>query len=159
MSPAGMRTVDEILVRADTDTVFGLAADLQRWPDILPHYRWVKVLSERDGQREVEMAARRGQIPVQWTAVQTVFPDQHRIHYSHTGGATRGMEVEWSLTRAGELVRATIVHELDLKAPIVRTSLGRWIVGRFFVHYIAGRTLRTIKRLAEEGSAASCGAR
>ena len=57
-----MRTVDAITVRADLARVFALAADVERWPTFLPHYRWVRVL-EQDGTAPtgtactVEMAA------------------------------------------------------------------------------------------------------
>ena len=153
MIPECNRTVDQIFVRADPDTVFRLAADVDRWPVILPHYRWVKQLGEQEDQRLVEMAARRGWIPVKWTSLQRVSEAGRRVFYSHVGGATRGMEVEWTMQEEGDGVRVRIVHELNLEAPIVRTALGRWIVGRFFVHHIAGRTLRRIKELAEGGVA------
>jgi ribosome-associated toxin RatA of RatAB toxin-antitoxin module len=150
------RTVDETLVRSDIETIFRLASDVARWPKILPHYRWVRMLGAQDGYEKVEMAARRGWIPVKWTSLCRVEPARHRVYYKHIGGATRGMEVEWSLVEEGDSVRVTIVHEMTLTTPIVCSKLGRWIVGRFFVHHIAGRTLRRMKELAEEGKAESC---
>lgn len=150
------RTVDEIMVQSDIDTIFRLASDIERWPVILPHYRWVKDLGAQDGQRKVEMAAKRGWIPVKWTSVYTVDPDRRRVDYKHIGGATKGMEVEWRLEDEGEAVKVTIIHEMTLTTPVVRTTLGRWIVGKFFVHHIAGQTLQCIKRLAEEAKADQC---
>ena len=38
-----MRTVDQRLMRAPIDRVFAAAADVERWPEWLPHYRWVRV--------------------------------------------------------------------------------------------------------------------
>jgi len=37
-----MRTVDEGRARAPADLCFRVAADVERWPEILPHYRWVR---------------------------------------------------------------------------------------------------------------------
>lgn len=145
------RTVDKILVRADVETVFGLASDVMRWPEILPHYRWVRDLGEGGGGRIVEMAARRERIPVKWTSICVIDPGKHRVYYKHIGGATRGMEVEWILEDDEDGVRVTIVHKMKLEVPIVRSRLGCWITANFFVHHIAAKTLQCMKQLAEEG--------
>ena len=48
------------LVRAQPLTIFRLAAQVEDWPRLLPHYRWVRVLSQTDDRhRTVDMAARR----------------------------------------------------------------------------------------------------
>ena len=153
MSRGIERTVDTALITGDARRIYDLAADVQRWPDILPHYRWVRVLSKEAGQQTVEMAAKRSWIPVKWIAVQSVEPADLRIGYNHIGGLTRGMQVQWVFEETGEDVQVTIVHEMSLLTPIVRTAVGRWIVGSFFVHHIAQRTLRRIKELVEEGAA------
>jgi ribosome-associated toxin RatA of RatAB toxin-antitoxin module len=150
------KTVDRILVRSDAETVFHLAAETTRWPSILPHYRWVKGLGMLDGRQKLEMAARRGWIPVKWTALQTVDTVGQRVYFTHIGGPTKGMEVEWSFEAEGDSVLVTIVHEMSLSTPVVRSALGRWIIGRFFVHNIAQRTLRRIKAIAEEGVRDNC---
>jgi hypothetical protein len=36
-----MTIYDEAFVQATPDACFRVAADVERWPDILPHYRWV----------------------------------------------------------------------------------------------------------------------
>lgn len=156
MSRTAEQTVDSLLIHADLDSIYQVAADITRWPQMLPHYRWVTVLDEHDGCRTVEMAARRDWIPVKWISLLTVDPDRHRIFYEHIGGATRGMKVEWILAMEGGAVRATIIHEMSLTAPVVRSRIGRWIVGKYFVHYIAGRTLEKIKELAEAGRDTEC---
>lgn len=150
MSRFFRRTVDEVIMFADPDVIFRMAAEVERWGEILPHYRWVKVLGEHSDGRVVEMAAMRGLIPVKWVSEQVVDTEKRRVHYHHTGGLTRGMDVEWSLDCAGDSVRVKIIHEMTLTAPIVGTAIGRWITGRFFVHHIAKRTLRKIKEIAEE---------
>lgn len=149
-----MRTVDTIDIAADPSAVYRVAQEIERWPIILPHYRWVKLLgAEAEGVR-VEMAAKRGWIPVRWEAIQRCEETQRRIHYRHTGGATRGMQVVWEIDPAERGTRVTLIHDLTLETPVVRWWIGKLIVGHFFVHHIATRTLRVMKRLLEEKACA-----
>lgn len=138
-----------IEITAPWERAFALAADIERWGERLPHYRWVRIL-ERDGRRTVaEMAARRGRIPVRWRAVQEVWPEERRILFTHVAGPTRGMAVAWSFTPAAGRVRVTITH--DLRWPPPFHWIAEWVVGRLFIAHIAGQTLRRIKALAEVG--------
>jgi len=149
-----MRTIDTIEIAADPDAVYRAARETERWPDMLPHYRWVKVMGmETEGQR-MEMAARRGWIPVRWVAVQRCVEEDRRIHYRHVGGPTRGMRVVWEIDPVEHGTRVTLIHELALQTPVVRSWIGKLIVGHFFVHDIATRTLRVMKRLLEEKACA-----
>src|SRR5256886_1972420 len=52
-----VRTVDQVLIRAPVPRVFQFAGEIERWPHILPHYRWVRFLDRRDGGGPAEMAA------------------------------------------------------------------------------------------------------
>lgn len=144
-----MQTIDQITVRANPDAIFRLAADIEDWPRFLPHYRWVRVIEQRSEGRVVEMAARRGVMPVKWTSLQWLDPSARRVYYRHVGGATRGMRVEWKIEPRGGITRVLLVHDLTLDVPLVRSMPGRVIVDRFFIKYIAGRTLECIKREAE----------
>lgn len=156
MSSSTTRTVDSINIRADPDVVFRAAADTRHWPDILPHYRFVRVLEENDNGQIVEMAARRGFIPVKWTSLQWVDPRWRRVYYRHIRGATKGMYVEWIIEPRQDGTRVEIVHELSLTTPLVRSAAGRFIVARFFIHHIAGQTFRHIKRFVEMGGVREC---
>ena len=151
------RTVDRITIHADPDAIFQAAANIERWPEILPHYRWVTVQDKQSDKCIVEMAARRGWIPVKWTSIQWLEAGKRRVYYQHTGGATRGMYVEWHIEPKREAVRVTIIHDLTLEVPIVRTKLGKWIVKNFFIKHIAGQTLRRIKETLETGGKTECG--
>ena len=147
-----MTTNDEIIIMASPDAIFRVAADVRQWPKILPHYRRVKVLAKGEDSLHVEMAARRGWIPVSWTAVQRCDPAGRQIHYRHTGGLTKGMTVVWEITPLSEGSRVVITHDLTLETPIVRTWPGQLVVAYGFVHYIASRTLRIMKRHLEQGT-------
>ena len=144
-----MLTVNSIHVRADMEKVFTLAARVDRWPELLPHYRWVRRIWQGGDTCVVEMAARRGWFPVKWISVQQLCKANKRIFYKHTDGLTRGMWVEWAFIPFGDGVRVTITHEMNLSRPLIRSRIGRWIVAHFFVKTIADRTLKHIKALAE----------
>ncbi len=61
-----MRTVDQLVMQAPVERVFEAAANVERWPDLLPHYRWV-TMRERNGDGGiVEMAAWRPFGNVRW---------------------------------------------------------------------------------------------
>ncbi|MGE0541588.1 MAG: type II toxin-antitoxin system RatA family toxin [Dehalococcoidia bacterium] len=147
----GMETTNEILIRAPAADVFALAANTERWPQILPHYRWVRRLRGADDHKVVEMAARRDFYPVRWVAVQHNFREEHRITFRHVRGISRGMEVEWTITPTPDGAHVRIWHEFHSSLPIVGEFFAHRIVGQLFVSNIAGKTLREIKRLAERG--------
>jgi uncharacterized membrane protein len=149
-----LHTKNEILIRAGAAEVYGLAAPVERWPEILPHYRWVRVLEDGgEGRRVVEMAALRNFIPVRWRAEQLLFPEVPRIVFRHVGGVTKGMEVEWVFTPQDDgVVRVSILHDLERGLagwPLVGGVVADRVVGPFFVSNIAGKTLGRIKELAE----------
>lgn len=144
-----MHTEDEILIHGPYEAIFKMASQIERWPEILPHYRWVKILDARGAVRMVEMAARRDWIPVKWTSIQETSETERWIRYRHIGGLTRGMEVEWTFQPEREGVHVRIVHDFRLDCPLIGRPLGHYVVGKFFVKAIAGRTLVTIKQRIE----------
>lgn len=150
--PSMMHTENRIEIHGDLRRVFQLAAQVEKWPTILPHYRWVRVLQRKKRRTTVEMAARRGRIPVTWTAVQEVFPYQ-RITYKHIKGFTTGMGVIWSFNEVQGTVQVAITHDFSLAWPVIGRFVSKYIVGAFFVKSIASRTLHHLKQTAESGEA------
>jgi uncharacterized membrane protein len=138
-----------VRVEAQMERVFALAADVERWPVLLPHYRSVRVLRRAGRRTWLEMAARRDVIPVRWLAVQEVFPAAGLITYRHVGGLTKGMRVVWQLVLADSAVEVTIRHRFAPPWPLLGGWPAQLIVGRFFVQHIAGQTLRHLKAHAE----------
>ena len=49
-----------------------------------------------------------------------------------------------------DLIAVVIEHELSLAWPPVVRTIGEFVIARFFIHNIAGKTLRRIKQLAED---------
>jgi uncharacterized membrane protein len=148
-----MHSEMSVEIRGDIERVWALASAVERWPAILPHYRYVTVVQERaaPARQIVEMAARRGPFPIRWLSVVELVPAERRILFHHIGGAGRGMEVEWRIIERDGLVRATILHDLDSPYAIIRSRLGEYILGHQVVDYVAGRTLRRMKELVESG--------
>ena len=151
-----MRTVDRIRVHAPFVRVFAAASSVARWPSILPHYRWVRLLDDR----LVEMAAWRpfggGLInyPTWWVSEMTIDRPAGEIRYRHVRGITRGMEVVWRLVEAGEgFVDVEVVHSWDGPTwPLIGRLAADFVIGPVFIHGIASRTLAGIKRHAEDGT-------
>lgn len=145
-------TANEIWIGASPRTVYRLAEAVERWPELLPHYRYVRLLRREGRSRVVKMAASRSGVPISWTSVLTPLPVQNRIRFQHIGGITRGMEVEWRLRRERGGTRVVIEHRLRLPWPPGFRQVGEWVVGELFIKNVAGKTLRRVKQLAERGS-------
>jgi hypothetical protein len=152
-----MHTENVIDIRADLGRIVVLAADVESWPAILPHYRWVTLLDGGGDRKVVDMAARRDRIPVRWRAIQEIdrSGDTPIIRYRHIGGVTKGMEVAWTFHRRDLGYRVRIHHELRLGWPLIGGLVADRIIGPYFVADIAGKTLATIKRIAEGEVAAN----
>jgi len=143
--------------RADPDVLFRLAAAVEDWPRLLPHYRWVRILSsEPNGRRTVEMAARRpwvghsrAGVPLRWTALQTANAAERRVWFEHVAGPTRGMRVTWTIQpHADGTVQVGIRHVFEPTWPLP-DQLVHWVVGEYFVGGVAARTLEHLIRVAE----------
>src|SRR5690348_11165041 len=137
-----MHMRNEILIDAPAQRIFEYASATERWPQILPHYRYVRVLASNGTHKTVEMAARRPLgdarfgIPVRWRAEQIDDAAAPQIFFRHLGGWTKGMRVYWHFSAApGGKTLVQIDHEL--RSPLAP------IIGRFFIDPIATRTLQT----------------
>ncbi|HET6231850.1 MAG TPA: hypothetical protein VFE05_17370, partial [Longimicrobiaceae bacterium] len=96
-----MLTIDELEMGAPLEACFHAGADVERWPEWLPHYRWVR-FQRKDafGTGLVEMAARRGfgplAWPVWWASEMHLDHQRPAVIYRHVDGITKGMDVEWT---------------------------------------------------------------
>ena len=164
---AGMRTVDELVVRAPLASIFEIAADVERWPQHLAHYRYVRFRERMHGGGIVEMSANRPFGPLQWpTWWLSLMEVQQQsagdgagdggggrapaIRFRHIGGITTRMEVEWSFRPAPEGTLVTILHLWNGPSwPLIGGLAARMVIGPVFVHGIASRTLAGLARAAE----------
>jgi hypothetical protein len=150
-----MRTVDQALIHGTLADVWTRASDVERWPAILPHYRWVRLLERRPGGGIVEMSANRpfGPLdwPTWWVSEMWLEPARHVVRYRHIRGITTGMDVAWTLRETAAGIDVTIVHEWGGPPwPLIRRPAAEWVIGPVFVHGIASRTLAGIKQAVEE---------
>jgi ribosome-associated toxin RatA of RatAB toxin-antitoxin module len=151
-----MHTEVGLDVAAPPERFFALARDVSRWPELLPHYRTVRVEARRGDRLLARMVAVRPfgpiPVPVSWRAEhwsESSDPDDLRLRFRHVRGVTRGMDVTWHIRRLPQGSRVTIEHEFRRPLPMVGPDVLPALVDRFFVRPIATRTLRTFKALAE----------
>ena len=159
-----MTTIDERLVRAPLQVMFELAADVERWPERLAHYRFVRFEDKReDGGGLVEMSANRpfGVVnwPTYWASLMSVSRPEPKsrhapsIRFRHVRGMTTGMDVEWSFEPVREGTRVRIVHVWNGPHwPVIGEMAARGVIGPVFVHGIASRTLAGLADAAERRS-------
>jgi ribosome-associated toxin RatA of RatAB toxin-antitoxin module len=147
-----MRTANEIVIRAPLERIFVTAADLARWPDFLSHYRYNRFLSPMPWGGIVKMSAVRSIIPTTWISEYRIEPEKPRLYFKHLRSAfnaTRGMVVEWHFTPTPDGVKVEITHDLELHWPLIGGFVSKYIVGLFFIHHIATKTLAGLKRKVE----------
>ncbi len=149
-----MITVDERHIAAAPARVFAAAREVEGWPRILSHYRWVTMRERRGDGGVVEMSANRPFGPLNWPTwwVSEMWIDSAamEVRYRHIRGITRGMDVVWRVVPEGTGTHVTIVHEWTGPAwPLISRIAADLVIGPVFVHGIASRTLAGIARHLE----------
>lgn len=145
-----MLTESRIEIAAPPGRVYEFTADILRWPERLPHYRFVRELG-RDGEAlVVRMACRRSGIPVSWESRFWREPDGPRIRFEHLRAWTKGMVVVWHYEEVAGGTRIRLTHDLSFRWPFL-APVAEPVIGGFFIEHIAGQTLATFKRLLESG--------
>src|ERR1044071_4437638 len=147
-----MHKTNSITMRASRKSIFVTAANLELWPPILPHYRYIRYLERGLDRNIVVMAAVRSGIPISWTSEQIIDREKLEVHFHHLKAWTKGMHVVWSFqeTPAGVLVE--IVHDLQFRIPLL-APIAEPIIGRGFIHPVASTTLRCMKAYLENSIA------
>ena len=144
-----MQTATSILMQAPKGRIFETAANLENWPRLLPHYRYIKYLERGPERNVVVMAAVRDGIPISWTSEQIIDRAMTQVRFTHLKAWTKGMRVVWNFheTPAGVLVEIT--HDLRFRVPML-APLAERIIGTFFIDNIANKTLRCLKEHLEK---------
>lgn len=127
-------------------------SDLSRWPEVLPHYRYVHTLARENGREIVRMAARRTGIPISWVSAYVADRARLELRFEHLRAWTKGMIVVWNLTPTKSGTRVEIVHDLKFRIPAL-AWLAEPIIGGFFIDHVARKTLATFKALIESSAA------
>jgi ribosome-associated toxin RatA of RatAB toxin-antitoxin module len=151
-----MTIIDEHRINAPAELCFQVAADVERWPEILPHYRFVRFLDRKGfGRGRVEMSAWRVfakhlRYPTWWVSEMHADDAEPAVHYTHVRGITRGMRVKWSFARMANGTHVSITHAWDgPRWPLIGRFAWAWVIAPYFVSPIARRTLAGVAREAE----------
>ena len=153
-----MIRVDERTTSAPLEQCVQSGADVERWPEILPHYRWVRFHEKRRfAEGVVEMAAWRQfgplKYPTWWVSEMWLDRDGPTVHYRHVRGITRGMDVRWEFRETAQGTHIRIVHEWDgPRWPLIGRLAANLVIGPVFISAIARRTLAGVTRAAERES-------
>src|SRR6266496_6520190 len=143
-----MHKTNSIIMCAPKMTIFETAANLELWPRILPHYRYIRYLEHSPSRNVVVMAATRSGIPISWTSEQIIDRDRVEVRFHHLKAFTKGMHVVWTFRDVPSGVLVEIRHDLAFRVNFL-VSIADKIIGDFFIHNIAGKTLRCMKSYIE----------
>jgi len=143
-----MHKTNSIIMCASRMTIFETAANLELWPRILPHYRYIRYLERSPNRNVVTMAATRSGIPVSWTSEQIIDRDRIEVRFHHLKAFTKGMRVVWTFREVPDGVMVEIKHDLAFPVKILAPIADK-IIGDFFIHHVANKTLRYMKSYVE----------
>ena len=128
--------------------IFETAANLELWPKILPHYRYIHYLERSPNRNVVVMAATRSGIPISWTSEQIIDREKCEVRFHHLKAWTKGMRVVWTFEETPTGVLVKISHDLRFRIAVVAPIIDL-LIGDFFIHNIANKTLRCMKAYVE----------
>ena len=153
-----METLDERIVRAPVASTFNVVKNVELWPALLSHYRFVRFRSRTaDGGGIVEMSANRpfglANWPTWWLSEMSVDEQRPAVRFRHIGGITKAMDVEWSFTPIEGGTHVRLLHVWDgPQWPLIGVFAANAVIGPVFIHGIASRTLEGLAREAERWS-------
>ncbi len=143
-----MHKINSILMQAPKMSIFETAANLELWPKILPHYRYIRYLERSPNRNVVVMVATRSRIPIAWTSEQIIDRDKIEIHFHHLKAMTKGMHVVWTFQDTPDGVLVEIRHDLAFRVKFLAPAADK-IIGDLFIHNVANKTLHCMKAYLE----------
>ena len=143
-----MYKTNSIVMHAPKVSIFETAANLELWPKILPHYRYIRFIERSPNRNVVVMAAKGSGIPISWTSEQIIDRAKCEVRFDHLKAFTKGMRVVWTFEETPEGILVKITHNLKFQVKIL-APLADKIIGDFFIHNIANKTLRCMKAYVE----------
>ena len=143
-----MHKINSLVMHAPKMKVFETAANLELWPKILPHYRYIHYLERSPNRNVVVMAATRSGIPISWTSEQIIDREKCEVRFHHLKAWTKGMRVVWTFEDSPTGVLVKISHDLRFRIAVVAPIVDS-IIGDFFIRNVANKTLRCMKAYVE----------
>jgi coenzyme Q-binding protein COQ10 len=104
--------------------MFDLAADIERYPEFLPHWPRASIRSrERDVlyvQQEIDLGLRRFQFESR-----AVLRRPSHLHIDSTSGPFRRLSIDWSFTSGGEGgCQTALAVEIEMRSALLETIAG-----------------------------------
>src|SRR5437867_13434559 len=112
-----MHKTNSLLMRAPKVEIFETAANLELWPKILPHYRYIRFLERGTDRNIVVMAARRSGIPTSWRSGQIIDADALEIRFPHLTRWTKGLRAACRFLAQPMAVLLTFATDWDFPIP------------------------------------------
>jgi uncharacterized membrane protein len=145
-----VNTINCITIEAPWDKVFDAVAAVEKWPQLLKHYRYVNDLPGALQGRRVEMAAFRDGVPCRWVSDMSLDRPDKKIHFHHVQSRfTQGMDVWWNFYPVGPHSTEVVLTHDSPAGPWWRNWFDQKIIAEQFVHNIAHKTQLGIKRHLE----------
>jgi ribosome-associated toxin RatA of RatAB toxin-antitoxin module len=148
-----MKSSHETVIRCPLEKAFLTVADLVRWPEFLPHYRYNRFLEKGPAGGVVRMSCYRLGYPLRWVARYKIDLAKRRLTFKHVKGAlnaTQGMDIVWQFTEESEnAVRVKVTYDFSPSLKVGGELLARLVLGDLFVHSMAEKTLTALKRRME----------
>lgn len=148
-----MKSSYETIIRPPMEKVFLTVADLARWPEFLPHYRYNRFIRQTASSGLVEMSCYRLGFPLKWVSEYRIDLPGRKLTFRHLEGAlnaTQGLDIVWNFEELAEnSVRVRLTYEFTPRVVIGGRLLAALVLGELFVHNLAEKTLAGLKRKME----------
>ena len=148
-----MKSSYETVIHSSLEKVFLTVADLVRWPEFLPHYRYNRFLEKGPAGGLVKMSCYRLGYPLRWVARYKIDLAKRRLTFKHVKGAlnaTQGMDILWQFNEESEnSVRVKVTYDFSPSIRVGGDLLARLVLGELLVRTLAEKTLSALKRRME----------
>jgi len=78
-----MNIHNEIIIKAPLIKIFGVASNLSRWPEFLPHYRNNRFISQTPSGGVVRMSCVSARLTVKCISVYRIDTEHRELHFHH----------------------------------------------------------------------------
>ena len=135
------------------EKVFMTVADLARWPEFLPHYRYNRFIRQTASGGLVQMSCYRLGFPLKWVSDYRIDLARRKLTFRHLEralNATQGLDTVWNFEELSQHpVRVRLTYEFAPPLALGGRFLAALVLGELFVHNLAEKTLTGLKRKME----------
>ncbi len=139
-----IQRVNYIFIKADLDTVFSIAADVEKYPEFIPEFKTNRVQKIEDNKIVVERAIKIGVKTFPWKSV-GIIKRNHSIIFDQIEGFLKGMHTEWIFEKVKNGTGVRVTHEFEIKIPLIGNMIGKYLIWNLFIKKIADKILIRLK--------------